>query len=40
MVLLKQKVTLVVGGEDAVALRAMIDTLKRNNIINGGSTFG
>jgi hypothetical protein len=33
VVLLKQKVTIVVGGEDQAALRIIIDTLTQNNII-------
>jgi hypothetical protein len=32
VVLLKQKVILVVGGEDQAALKGIVDTLKQNNI--------
>ena len=32
VVLLKQRVTIVVGGEDQAALKAIVDTLKKNNI--------
>jgi hypothetical protein len=32
VVLLKQKVTIVIGGEDQTALRAIVDTLKKYNM--------
>jgi hypothetical protein len=32
VVLLKQRVTIVVGGEDQAALRVIVDTLKKNNM--------
>jgi hypothetical protein len=32
VVLLKQRVTIVLGGEDQAALRVIVDTLKQNNI--------